>query len=200
MRVISGTARGLKLRAPDGMDTRPTTDRIKESLFNIIGARVVESRVLDAFAGTGSLGLEALSRGAASAVFIDKATANLITDNAVHTHLADKAEILCGDAFATLTNLAARKAEFDLVFCDPPYRRGLWEELLTFFDRHPLLAPQGIIMVEHGADENELPLLKNLRLARQKKYGSTTQISFWQNRDHIDYGEDEINGTGSLLG
>ena len=105
MRIITGTAKGCKLKTPAGMSTRPTSDRMKESLFSILGEDVLENRVLDIFAGTGGLGLEALSRGAASAVFIDKATADIIAFNAQHTNLADKCRILAGDVFVHLQRL-----------------------------------------------------------------------------------------------
>lgn len=180
MRIITGTARGARLKSPKGMDTRPTADRVKESLFNILGKRVLNSLVLDIFAGTGNLGLEALSRGAERAVFIDKATALIIKENALHTHLEDKAVILKGDALRELERLHQRKEHFDLVFCDPPYRLGLWERVLVFMDESDLLNENALLVVEHGTDENELPTLKNLRIIRQQAYGKTTQLTIFQ--------------------
>ena len=108
MRIITGTARGCRLKTPKGDGTRPTADRIKESLFNILGQLVYERRVLDIFAGTGNLGLEALSRGADSAVFVDQATGGLIKENAAHTRLAAKAEVVSGDVFSALRRLEAQ--------------------------------------------------------------------------------------------
>jgi len=179
MRIITGTARGMKLKAPAGLSTRPTADRIKESLFNILGYRVEGRQVLDAFAGTGNLGLEALSRGAASAVFVDKATAALIKENAEHTHLAERAEILRGDVFAALNRLERSGRQFSLVFCDPPYRQGLWERLLTVLDQGELLTKDALVIVEHGREENELPPLAKLERVRNETYGRTTQLSFF---------------------
>lgn len=179
MRIITGSAKGCRLKAPKGQDTRPTADRIKESLFNILGTRVFEQRVLDIFAGTGNLGLEALSRGAAAAVFIDQATAPLIRENAEHTHLSEKAEILRGDVFLHLQHFAGAGRQFDLVFCDPPYHKGLWEKALQFFDSSGVLSAGGILVVEHGRDENVLPELQRLERIRNQTYGSTTQLSMF---------------------
>ena len=179
MRIITGTAKGMKLKTPPGLSTRPTADRIKESLFNILGYRVEGCRVLDAFAGTGNLGLEALSRGAREAVFIDRATAPLIKENAEHTHLAEKAQILRGDVFAHLSRLAQGGRQFDLVFCDPPYRQGLWERLLQALDKGNMLSGDALVIVEHGRDENELPPLTRLVRVRNESYGKTTQLSFF---------------------
>ena len=179
MRIITGSAKGCRLKAPKGQDTRPTADRIKESLLNILGTRVFEQRVLDIFAGTGNLGLEALSRGAASAVFIDQATAALIRENAEHTHLSEKAEILRGDVFQYLQRFAVSGRRFGLIFCDPPYHKGLWERALLFFDSAEVLAAEGMLIVEHGRDENVLPELQRLERIRNQTYGSTTQLSIF---------------------
>lgn len=185
MRIITGSARGAKLKTPKGQDTRPTADRVKESLFNILGRMVEGRRVLDIFAGTGSLGLEALSRGAESAVLVDKATAALMLENARHTHLDSKAEVMGADVYGALGRLAARGDSFSLIFCDPPYHKGLWERALSMLDESGLLAYEGILVVEHGADENAYPVLRNLQLALNKRYGHTTQLSFFQRRDYL---------------
>lgn len=186
MRIITGSARGCRLKTPKGAaTTRPTADRVKESLFNIIGARTIDARVLDIFAGTGNLGLEALSRGATKAIFIDKATRELITFNAKITKLADKAEILAGDAFNELSRLAAAKEEFNLIFTDPPYHLGLWQKTLSYLDTTDLLARSGVLIVEHGADENDLPPLTRLECVMNRRYGHTTQLSFFQWKDYL---------------
>lgn len=179
MRIITGSAKGCNLKTPKGMSTRPTSDRIKESLFSILGSDVPGSRVLDIFAGTGSLGLEALSRGAESSVFIDKATADIISFNAEHTRLAEKCEILKGDVFTQLQRLTSCGRQFDLVFCDPPYHLGLSHKALSLLDESALLAPDALVIVEHGGDENDLPMTKRLRLLKNQHYGKTTQLSFY---------------------
>lgn len=186
MRIITGSARGARLKTPKGEGTRPTADRVKESLFNILGRKVLDRSVLDLFAGTGNLGLEALSRGAASATLVDKATASLLKENARHTHLEEQAEILAGDVLQVLSRLQARGSIFNLVFCDPPYRQGLWQKVLLYFDASELLAREGILVVEHGADENEMPELKKLVLVMGRKYGHTTQLSFFQQKSFLE--------------
>ena len=160
MRIITGRARGTRLKTPRGMAvTRPTSDRVKESLFSILGSLVAGRRVLDVFAGTGSLGLEALSRGAAAAVLVDAATAPLLRENVRRCHFEQAAEVLSLDAFAALARLERAGRTFDLVFCDPPYHKGLFERALAFFDGGHLLAENGILVVEHGGDEDALPEL-----------------------------------------
>ena len=176
MRIIAGTARGARLKAPKGIDTRPTADRVKESLFSILGQRVRGARVLDLFAGTGGLGLEALSRGAAAAVFVDRATIPLIRENAAHTHLLERAQFLRQDVFTAVSRLAAAEERFDLIFCDPPYEKGLWQRVLSVLDESPLLSPGALVMVECGAGEREIPSLSALALRRAVGYGRTTQI------------------------
>ena len=187
MRIITGTARGCRLKTPHGQETtRPTSDRIKESLFNILGQRVFDRKVLDVFAGTGNLGLEALSRGAASAVMVDRATAELIRDNARLTRLQDQVVVKAGDVFTELGRLAAAEAQSDLIFCDPPYHQGLWEQTLRTIDASTgLMAANGILVVEHGADENDLPELSRLTRVMNRRYGHTTQLSFYQWQDYV---------------
>ncbi len=193
MRIITGLARGCRLKTPQGADvTRPTADRVKESLFNILGAMVPERKVLDIFAGTGNLGIEALSRGAQSAVFVDKATAKLISENLRLTRLADKAVVRSGDVFAWLARLEAGNPQFSLIFCDPPYHKGLWQDALRRIDQSAgLMAENGILVVEHGADENEMPNLSRLLLVHNRRYGHTTQISFFQWRSYVEAEEEE---------
>ena len=185
MRIITGSARGCRLKTPKGQATRPTSDRIKESLFNILGSKVYGRKVLDIFAGTGNLGLEALSRGAASACFVDQATAALIRENAMHTRLQDKAAVHGRDVFAQLSRFAQGGESFDLIFCDPPYHKGLAWRALTFFDESTVLAHAGILVVEHGADENDMPELSELRCVLNRRYGRTTQLSFFQRKAYL---------------
>lgn len=178
MRIITGAAKGCRLNTLRGRSTRPTADRVKESVFNILGAMVEGRTVLDVFAGTGNLGLEALSRGAAWAVFIDKTTAALIKKNASHTKLAARSEILSGDAERVLSRLDAQGRAFDLIFADPPYGANMAGSVLTFLDRGKLLALNGIFVLEHGgfAETN----LVNLALVRRESYGVTTKVDFYQ--------------------
>lgn len=184
MRIITGTAKGYQLKTPKGMNTRPTSDRVKESLFSILGNEVIDVRVLDVFAGTGGLGLEALSRGAAEAVFIDKSTADIIEYNVEHCRMTDKSQVLKGDVFAMLQRLEAQGRQFDLVFCDPPYHLGLWEKALTVLTQGKLLVDKALLVVECGGDENEVPDLPQLHLLRNQRYGATTQINIFEYRKH----------------
>ena len=178
MRIITGTAKGCNLKTPKGMSTRPTSDRVKESLFSILGGEVEGTRVLDIFACTGALGLEALSRGAREAVFIDKATDKLIRENSQHCRLSDRAEILKGDVFAQLNRLSVQGRRFDLVFCDPPYHEGLWQKAISWLDDNELLAPRALVVLERGGENEPLPELKRLKLLKNQRYGNTTQIDF----------------------
>lgn len=187
MRIITGRARGTRLKTPRGMAvTRPTSDRVKESLFSILGSLVAGRRVLDVFAGTGSLGLEALSRGAAAAVLVDAVTAPLLRENVRRCHFEQAVEVLSLDAFAALARLERAGRTFDLVFCDPPYHKGLFERALAFFDGSHLLAENGILVVEHGGDEDALPELAALVRVDGRRYGKTTQLSFFQRRSFVE--------------
>lgn len=181
MRIITGSARGTKLRAPKGTNTRPTADRIKESLFNILRAEVQGKTVLDVFAGSGSLGLEALSRGAENAVFIDKDadSIKIIGDNARHTHLADKADIRRGDAFTLLRKLSGENRLFDVIFCDPPYHFGLCQKLLNAVDGS-ILKGGGLFIAETGADEVLDASKTGFTLLREQTYGATTKINIYK--------------------
>lgn len=179
MRIITGSAKGIKLKTPKGLKVRPTGDRVKESLFSILADTVANARVADIFSGTGNLGLEALSRGAASAVFVDSASASiaLIRENAGLTGLADRAEIIRADALAAIDRLAAQGRKFDLVFCDPPYNRGLAAAALTRLDAGRPLSSGAIVVIEHSRHEEVPGNLKHLALKRTERYGDT-QVSF----------------------
>jgi len=157
MRVISGIARGRKLKELQGNDTRPTIDRVKESIFNIIQFDIEGRRVLDLFSGTGQLGIEALSRGAAHCTFVDvrrEATA-LIRENLEHTGLTDKGQVVQSDYLAFLTRAGER---FDLILLDPPYATGLLDKALDAIVAIDIVSENGIIICESKV-EKELPAL-----------------------------------------
>jgi 16S rRNA (guanine966-N2)-methyltransferase len=175
MRIISGEARGRKLKRVPGDSTRPITDRVKENLFNIIGKRVIESRWLDLFAGTGQVGLEALSRGASSAVFLDmdRLAHRTALENIRHTGLTDGAELLRGDAFSYLRSFGGQP--FDYIYIAPPQYKGLWRTALEIVDADiaRLLMEDGTAVVQiHPREFEPLPLI-NLTLADQRRYGAT---------------------------
>ncbi|MCX7843014.1 MAG: 16S rRNA (guanine(966)-N(2))-methyltransferase RsmD [Clostridia bacterium] len=185
LRVISGTARGHKLKTPGGNATRPTSDRVKESLFNIIAQYIYDSEVLDLFSGTGSLGIEALSRGAASAVFIDISSecAGIIRHNLEHTKLIQKAEVLIGDVCATVQKLGFNGRKFDIIFMDPPYNRQFIQKTLNFIDSCGIIKQDGIIIAERHRDDMLPKSVGGLKLAREEKYGDTV-LSFYKERGH----------------
>ena len=147
MRVITGSARGRRLRELEGQETRPTTDRVKEGIFNIIQFDIEGRRVLDLFAGTGQLGIEALSRGAESAVFVEQRrdAVRLIRENLALTGLEDRGQVVNGDAMAFLSG---EREGFDLIFVDPPYDQKLWERTLEKISRFDILRGHGIIVCE----------------------------------------------------
>lgn len=180
MRIITGKAKGCRLKAPRGMTTRPTADRVKESLFNILGRDVAGARVLDLFAGTGNLGLEALSRGAAAAAFVDQSaeSVRVIRENALHTKLIDQAQIIRGDVFSALRRFAHSKEKFNLLFCDPPYLKNLAQETLKLLDKIELLAENSVVVIEHDCKDDLELVLDNLVFQRRQVYGQTA-ISFF---------------------
>ena len=169
MRVITGTARGRRLKEPQGMDIRPTTDKVKESMFSILQFDIEGRRVLDLFGGTGQLGIEALSRGASEVVFVDKSAAalKLIRGNLELCGLSDRARVRSGDSLAYL-----RSGErFDLIFLDPPYDTGLLEQALQDIAGFDICREHGIIMAESPADAVLPPLAAPYRLYREYRYG-----------------------------
>lgn len=153
MRVITGTAKGTKLQTPEGQTTRPTSERAKEALFSMIQFEIEGRRVLDLFAGSGQLGIEALSRGALSATFIDSSKAAI---QAVRANLKkaefDNAVVYAGDALAFLRGGATGK--YDLVFLDPPYALGLVPQALELLCKKQLLLPGALLLCETGAPED----------------------------------------------
>ena len=182
MRIISGSARGTKLKAPKGMSTRPTADRIKESLFNMLGSLLYEAKVLDLFSGTGSLGLESLSRGAAHAVLIDQATDSIaaIKFNAAHTHLEDRCTVLKSDVFAALKKLYRKGEHFDVIFCDPPYHKELCLRALETLAEFPVALPGAYVIMEHALDDELPDEYGTLKLVRRRAYGAVTQLSIYK--------------------
>ena len=170
MRVITGSARGVRLLTPDGMLTRPTADRVKEAVFSIIQFELEGWRVLDLFAGTGQLGIEALSRGAASAVFVDarREAAALVKKNLERTRLASQAEVIQADY---LEYLARCRRTFDLIFLDPPYAEVFLENALRKISEIDILSDGGIIICERPIEKEELPEISNLMRSRDYQYG-----------------------------
>ncbi len=147
MRVIAGIARSLPLKCIDGLDTRPTTDRIKETLFNILQPEICDCRFLDLFAGSGAIGIEALSRGAREAVFVEnnRKACECIRENLTFTKLSDNAQVLYMDVLTALYRLEGEKP-FDLIFLDPPYDKGFEQEVFAYL-RHSSLADSDTLII-----------------------------------------------------
>ena len=181
MRVISGTLKGRRLIAPDGRTTRPTADRIKESVFNILAGSLVDRRVLDLYAGTGALGIEALSRGAASAVFIDQAKTALaaLRKNIETFKLEDRTRIIRWNILNDLECLTSTNRKFDLVFMDPPYEVNAVAPTLTGLVSCGVLAPGARVVIEHSLREAITTPIDWLRLADQRRFGKTL-VSFME--------------------
>ncbi|MBD0380402.1 16S rRNA (guanine(966)-N(2))-methyltransferase RsmD [Paenibacillus sedimenti] len=175
MRVISGSAKGRSLKAVPGMSTRPTTDKVKEAIFSMIGPYFDGGQVLDLFAGTGGLGIEALSRGMKKAVFIDieKKSIDTIQHNLRAAGLVEQAEIYRNDAARALKALAKRGEKFELVFLDPPYKMKVTAELITAMEEQGLLDEQVVIVVEHDAQDVLIEAIGGLEQQRRAEYGDT---------------------------
>ena len=185
MRVIAGKARGVPLVAAKGLHVRPTLDRVKTAMFNILGDRVVDAVVLDLFSGSGALGIEALSRGGASCVFVERARSCLasVRANLDKTGLAEFATTLAGDVFGIMRRLP-QGAVFDLVLAAPPYRmvdeaksrRRLWQWLAGLASGEHF-APEGMVVLEHRKQRTPLAFPEPLEACDSRTYGDTT-LSF----------------------
>ena len=172
MRVISGSARSIPLLSRDGLDTRPTADRVKEAIFSAIQFEVEGRRVLDLFAGSGQMAIEALSRGAAEAVLVDqsKESISIIRQNLNKTRLADRARVVCSDY---MEYLSRTKERFDLIFLDPPYGEKFLENALKRISEIDILKSGGIIVCERPADKALPDDYNAFRRVRDYRYGRT---------------------------
>ncbi len=178
MRVISGRARGTHLVSPEGDVTRPTLDRIKETLFNMIAFDMGGSKFLDLFSGSGAIGIESLSRGAQKAVFVekDKNAVSCIRKNLEKTRLSDYAAIYSMDIFDALSQLKEQAEKFDIIFLDPPYLLPNIEKVLEKIEKYELLKEDGYIILERSTN-TIVTLPQNLVLWKEKTY-TTTTLSF----------------------
>lgn len=184
MRVIAGKARSLKLKTISGMDTRPTTDRIKETLFNILQPRLCQCRFLDLFAGSGGIGIEALSRGAAKAVFVEKApkAAACIRENLRFTRLEQDGQVIQADVFSALTGLE-REEPFDLIFMDPPYNKELERQVLTYLADSGLMDEDTLVVVEASLDTDFSYIDElGMEIIRRKEYKTNAHIFLCRKR------------------
>ncbi|MGL5643103.1 MAG: 16S rRNA (guanine(966)-N(2))-methyltransferase RsmD [Paraclostridium sp.] len=176
MRVISGKARGLKLNAPKNEDVRPTTDRVKESLFNIINGYIIDGEVLDLFAGTGSLGIECLSRGASKSVFVDvnRSSIDIVRSNIKKARVEENSEVVNLDYKSAIDRLENMLHKFDIIFMDPPYYENIFIDALKKVDESNILKEDGIVVVEHDTKHEFPENIGSLVKDKSKKYGNTT--------------------------
>lgn len=177
MRVITGTQKGKRLRTLEGNDVRPTTDRVKEGVFSALQFLIEGRRFLDLFAGSGQMGIEAVSRGAKEAVFVDssKKALQVINDNINACGFQDKTKVVSGNAQSFLRS---NREEFDIAFLDPPYRQGLLEEIFPLVCEN--MKKTGIILCEHPEDEKIFKKYGKFYLDRQYRYGKIIVSSFCQ--------------------
>jgi 16S rRNA (guanine(966)-N(2))-methyltransferase RsmD len=188
MRVIAGTAKGRKLKAVPGNTTRPITDRTKEALFSILGDWIIEARVLDLFGGTGAVGIEALSRGAAHVTIVEKSAAAIRTigENLRATNLAGQALVKRADAFKFLMQPPSPGQAYDLIYIAPPQYQQMWIEAIQTLDQRlgEWLLADGAVIVQIHPLEYQVLKLQNLVLYDERKYGSTL-LCFYEWIDQI---------------
>ena len=182
MRVISGKLRGKRLFSVKGLSLRPTSDRVREAIFDILQGQIAERKVLDLFAGTGALGIEALSRGASSAVFVENSPKSLsaLQRNLAECRLQEFSSILNKEVMDGIRFLEGQGSIFDLIFLDPPYGKGLTRKTLEALAQSPVVTPETQMVAEHSPDEN-LDKMPYLEMTDQRKYGGTG-VSFFRQK------------------
>lgn len=180
MRVIAGEYRGRRLDRIEGMEIRPTSDKVKESLFNMLGEAVIDCSFLDLFGGTGGIGIEALSRGAKHVVFIDAGIKSIkvLKGNLEHLNIREGAEVFHTDYETAIKKLHKYNKQFDIIFIDPPYSLGMAQNALVCIEANPILAQDGLIIVEHDSRDDMPHRVGRLALYRVKQYGNTS-LSFY---------------------
>ncbi len=182
MRVIGGSARGRRLAAPRGRGTRPTADRVREALFNILGETIRGSAVLDLFAGSGALGIEALSRGARIAVFVESSPPAIgcLRRNLVNLGFESQSTVIKGDSLSYGRKLASRSGSFDLIFADPPYtmNTNFYRSLLDMLGRQAILKPRGRLILEHPARGGEVEAPPAWIQVERRRYGEAAITIF----------------------
>lgn len=183
MRVIGGKARGRRLKVPKGQAVRPTSDRVKEALFNILSHDLSGIKLLDLFAGTGNVSIEAISRGAAEAILIDSSdkSGKVIRENLRRLGFTDRATVRVAPVSQALRSLARQGESFDVIFLDPPYQRNWVKACLEAIERASLLRASGTLVVEHSAREDSGAEYGSLILKDQRKYGDTW-LSFFEHK------------------
>ena len=175
MRVIGGKYRGRLIRAPRGQGVRPTSDRLRETLFNIIAPQIEGSRFLDICAGSGAVGIEALSRGAACAAFIDSSRRScvVIESNLASLGITSNATIINRDAVAAIKRLSGDEAKFDIIFFDPPYASDIYSQVMSGIAAGDLLGPEALVIAEHRAKTRPAAGYGELKIYRELKQGDS---------------------------
>ena len=183
MRVIGGTHRGRRLRTVSGLTVRPTSDRLRETLFNVLAPRIIGSRFLDICAGSGAVGIEALSRGSRTATFIERSreACAVIEANLNSLGIGKEAIIMNRDALMALKRLEQGSTQFDLAFFDPPYASEIYGQVMTLLGSRILLSPAGLVIVEHRAKSPFESAYGELRLSRELKQGESA-LAFYETR------------------
>jgi len=171
MRIIAGKAGGIRLKSIKGRDVRPTLDRVKEAIFNITAYYIVNADILDLFSGFGSLGIEALSRGASHADLVEvKAKhVNIIKENLEKSNLANNASVIQNDVFKYLKNC---RKKYDLIFMDPPYKKSMTKKTIDMIIENKIIKENGLIISERSAEEKEL-YFNELKIVKNRKYGNS---------------------------
>lgn len=180
MRVVAGEAKGRILKSPRGLETRPATNKIKEAIFDILGPRTKDAYVLDLFAGSGSLGIEALSRGARETIFVDVSpqATDTIKKNLKTLRWEPRAKVLCVKSGAAIKNLADRKQRFDIIFSDPPYSQRISTQILEELSTSDMLAVEGVVVTRFRKDEEVPDTVARFRAIVRKTYGDS-KVVFW---------------------
>jgi len=187
MRVIGGNAKGRRLKVPKGHALRPTADRVKEALFNILPHDLSGKRILDLFSGSGNLSIEALSRGASEAILVDASSESgrAIRENLRRLTLLDRSKLWIAPVFRSLRLLSRRNERFDVIFLDPPYEKHWVGKTLEIIAETDLLEESGIVVVEHSVRERVEAGYGSLVLQDQRRYGGTL-LSFFRRHQSVD--------------
>ncbi|MFH1797882.1 MAG: 16S rRNA (guanine(966)-N(2))-methyltransferase RsmD [Candidatus Omnitrophota bacterium] len=174
MRIISGKFKSRKIKFPIKSESRPTKDRIRESVFNIIADKLDDADVLDIFAGSGAYGFEALSRGAKKVVFVekDRETGYILSENSRSLGVGESIKIIKIDAFKAIELLASSTEKFDIIFSDPPYDRDMAKKTLIMVNRYDILEHSGLLVVEHSKREALPKVEGDVSIFKQKTYGN----------------------------
>ncbi|MGE5632917.1 MAG: 16S rRNA (guanine(966)-N(2))-methyltransferase RsmD [Caulobacteraceae bacterium] len=191
MRVIAGVYRGRRFDRIEGTDIRPTSDMVKESLFNILSSDIIESKFLDLFGGTGGVGIEALSRGASHVVFIDSSIKSIkvLRKNLENLNIIDNIEVYNTDYLTAISKLYKNNKKFNIIFIDPPYSTGIAQKALLEISRNCILDEPGIIIIEHDAKDDMPETAGKLNKYRSKQYGNT-KLSFYTLNEQMQHKEE----------